>query len=82
MNFKDDNMETSTDEINWVCKSTGAKVFSKTKARIVYTYSMASRGTVKLLSQVMGREAVGNCCLRLKAEDNCIPGLLPILRDN
>ena len=42
---------------------------------IVYSYFMATRGTVKLLSRGSG-EDLGNCCQRPKAEGNSFPDLL------
>ena len=42
----------------------------------VYSYSMVTRGKVKLLSRGSG-EDLGNCCQRPKAESNSFPDLLP-----
>ena len=41
----------------------------------LYSYFMATRGTVKLLSRGSG-EDLGNCCQRPKAEVNSFPDLL------
>ena len=47
------------------------KIYSAT----VYSYFMATRGPVKLLSRGSG-EDLGNCCQRPKAEGNSFPDLL------